>query len=351
MDSYFEPRGRKRIVEKVRKKIQLLRIYLEKSVVDGIERGVFFDNKFGVAKGINVESKSLKKLELVFSKETRESIVRKQGFIDLKLEGGYTFSVGSTLVTNSEYVAFLNEVDRLGFSNILGDNYLFYNEFIHPERGGRIVKDNHIFKIVKGFEKHPVNWVTWSGATAYAKWVGADLLSGEQWDATMQMTGNDEKNITNTNHAISDTTPVDYYLPNSLGFHDLLGNLKVWNREWTWNESEGVVGGLTKNVKGVAWNSSENDIEGSYKPFLMSARSLGVRLAKDGNTQEYLEERFIASMNRFYGECTSVDEEDIFKKIKALPLHLISSCGLAVCIRINSRNYEKTDYRCRRISK
>lgn len=134
MDSYFEPRGRKRIVEKVRKKIQLLRIYLEKSVVDGIERGVFFDNKFGVAKGINVESKSLKKLELVFSKETRESIVRKQGFIDLKLEGGYTFSVGSTLVTNSEYVAFLNEVDRLGFSNILGDNYLFYNEFIHPER-------------------------------------------------------------------------------------------------------------------------------------------------------------------------------------------------------------------------
>lgn len=138
-------------------------------------------------------------------------------------------------------------------------------------------------------------------------------MSGEQWDATMQMTGNDEKNITNTNHAISDTTPVDYYLPNSLGFHDLLGNLKVWNREWTWNESEGVVGGLTKNVKGVAWNSSENDIEGSYKPFLMSARSLGVRLAKDGNTQEYLEERFIASMNRFYGECTSVDEEDIFK--------------------------------------
>ena len=88
---------------------------------------------------------------------------------------------------------------------------------------------------------HPVMWVSWFQARAYASWAGKRLPSEVEWERAARA-GSDtrfpwgdkwEEGRANSfdlpgSSRINDTTPVGSYAPNVWGIHDLIGNAAEW---------------------------------------------------------------------------------------------------------------------------
>ncbi len=114
----------------------------------------------------------------------------------------YDYEIMITDVTNAQYVRFLNEALAKGSIKIADNKVLgFYkgdpfdgykHEFEIPagdkiymnlaEPGMRIQFDGNTFSVVSGFENHPVTFVTWFGANAYAKFYGWRLPTENEWE-------------------------------------------------------------------------------------------------------------------------------------------------------------------------
>jgi Sulfatase-modifying factor enzyme 1 len=84
--------------------------------------------------------------------------------------------VRDTLVSNTEFAAFVNAMSSAGMPNGHGGTRLLACEMPH-ERGGRLHHDPAADRwgVSPGYEDHPVYWVTWIGAAAFAAWSGARL--------------------------------------------------------------------------------------------------------------------------------------------------------------------------------
>lgn len=107
-----------------------------------------------------------------------------------------------TDVTNEQYVRYLNEALAKGTIKIIDNQVMgFYkgdpfNGHKHEfeitagdklymnlsEPGIRIKFGGNVFSVVKGFENHPVTFVTWFGANAYAEFYGWRLPSELEWE-------------------------------------------------------------------------------------------------------------------------------------------------------------------------
>jgi len=156
------------------------------------------------------------------------------------------FWVDKFPVTNSEYIAFLNDIriDVLEkYINLNGDDI-------------KIDYNNSIFSVKPGFEKHPVTQVTWYGAKAYAEYYGKDLPTEAEWEKVAR--GTDKRlypwgNEIRSEHANywdsgdpydNNTTPVDFYDgqvhdgvkkangASPYGVYDLVGNVREWCQDW-----------------------------------------------------------------------------------------------------------------------
>ena len=130
-------------------------------------------------------------------------------------------------VTNAEYAEFLN---AKGKHTEAGKTWLNIGS-------ARIGYVNRVYRAKAGYENHPVTYVSWYGAMAYAKWKGKRLPTEAEWEKAVRGNlagleypwGNTiDSSKANYNRHINDTTAVGKYTANGYGLYDMAGNVREW---------------------------------------------------------------------------------------------------------------------------
>ncbi len=170
---------------------------------------------------------------------------------------GFTGDMSKYEATNSQYCQYLNAALASGDITV-SDNYVVgdsgaYNgcnyyrldgpgfTYDGATNGGksRIIYANGEFAVESGFENHPVTYVSWYGATAFAAYYDWRLPTEWEWQAVADYDGsytygcgtsinNSIANYLNSTHPYG-TTPVGQYGTFGYGVADMAGN--IW--EWT----------------------------------------------------------------------------------------------------------------------
>ncbi|MFC2139212.1 formylglycine-generating enzyme family protein [Bacteroidota bacterium] len=180
-----------------------------------------------------------------------------------------SFYIDKYEVTNSEYVQFLN-------SNEFSDEEIAEIITVRDtarEYGTKIYKNGDTFVVEPGFESFPVTNVSWQGAQSYARWAGKRLPTEAEWEFAARGGVNRES----FSHSGSDNIEgVAWYsensdnklkavglkAPNSLGIHDMSGN--VWEWCFDYYDEEFYRSAKQNNPRGPAMGTERVIRGGSY---------------------------------------------------------------------------------------
>ncbi len=106
-----------------------------------------------------------------------------------------------------------------------------------PEHDGDYLKHWHGNNYPDDKADHPVTWVSWYAAMAYAKWMGKRLPTEAEWEKAARggilgqnyPWGNTiDSTMANYSNTIGDTTEVGQYPANGYGLYDMAGNVWEW---------------------------------------------------------------------------------------------------------------------------
>lgn len=121
-----------------------------------------------------------------------------------------------------------------------------------------------------GKEDHPVTWVSWHAAMAYATWAGKRLPTEAEWEfaarggfATHSYPWGNSIDVTRANYNgnVGDTTAVGTYPDNNYGLYDMAGN--VW--EWCLDEYQSDFYGNSPRRNPIAGATRIQDLTGDFK--------------------------------------------------------------------------------------
>ncbi|MDE0315389.1 MAG: SUMF1/EgtB/PvdO family nonheme iron enzyme [Candidatus Poribacteria bacterium] len=184
-------------------------------------------------------------------------------------------------VTNAQYKAFLQANPQWQKGKIAskyhdGDYLKHWNSNNYPS----------------GKANHPVTFVSWYAAMAYAEWAGKRLPTEVEWEKAARGTLVGKKypwgdSISSTranyNKDIGDTTFVGKYSSNSYGLYDMAGNVLEWcldrydeNFYGTASRQNPIAGG---NIKGITGNFLNSTVTRVLRGGSWSVLAQNVRVA------------------------------------------------------------------------
>jgi formylglycine-generating enzyme required for sulfatase activity len=144
------------------------------------------------------------------------------------------FYIGKYEVTNSQYCDFLNK-KKLLLDRVKEKINIEARECNIKQKDGRYI-------VMKGFEDHPVSYVSWEAADEYCKFMGGRLPTEAEWQYAavggQRSKGYDYKNtkvILEFAVALDNfgtIQPVGSLKPNELGIYDMLGNVSEYCSDW-----------------------------------------------------------------------------------------------------------------------
>jgi len=233
--------------------------------------------------------------------------------------------ISQKLITNQQYAYFLSWLINYDIPLSLNGKPIFYND--RPQ--GRIRRQKSEIKVEKVYFDHPVNFVNWIGAAAYCAWVGGRLPYQNEWRTyicpdeinSFNDTGSIEPNRANTSQFYSDTTPVTYFMPNSQGIYDALGNMSTWLQE-----TEEKQRPFEQNKAGLEWNHApDRGIFPSPRPYWLGTSGLGIRPVFNEELIIDADELYLAKLRDIINSIGNLHHEDpvqsnleLFKKIRIL---------------------------------
>jgi len=135
------------------------------------------------------------------------------------------------------------------------------------------------------YADHPVTYVDWDQASAYARWSGGRLPTEAEWekaargtDGRMYPWGNkaSTKELCNFNGNEGGTTPVYLYLEGAspYGALDMAGNVWEWVSDWYGKDSyrqsprdnpQGPERGKLRVLRGGSWSYSDGDVRSANR--------------------------------------------------------------------------------------
>ncbi len=214
------------------------------------------------------------------------------------------FYIDKYEVTNMEYKAFIDANPRW--------RKVYISSSYHD--GNYLMNWNgNNFPIGKG--NHPVTYVSWYAAMAYAQWIDKRLPTEAEWEKAarggilyMRYPTSNQIDLTDANYGldVGDTTPVGSYSANRFGVLDIIGNVSEWcldeyksnyysNSQYRNPVAGGSISKLTQEfnqqetnrvLRGGGWSSSGLRVRVSYrifqKPTYTSAK-IGFRCVKPTN--------------------------------------------------------------------
>jgi len=207
-------------------------------------------------------------------------------------------------VTNEQFASFLND-----------GNDKYYNSYM------KIQKTDSGYVAATGFEDHPIIFVTWTGANAYASWCGKRLPTEAEWEKAARgynkisypwgwILDGSYANYKDSGDPYESnqfpTTPVGFYngtnrdgfqtskATSPFGIYDMAGNVWEWAADWygidyylttaAQTNPQGPSGGSKKVIRGGSWANYVFQITTGYRysmnPSLTNS-AVGFRCAKD----------------------------------------------------------------------
>lgn len=222
------------------------------------------------------------------------------------------FSMSQFEITNQQFVYFLNDViydpERpLDSRAIL--NWLGINEVTQGIQSP-LVRVRGRFTIKKGYENHPVMYISWVAARAYCKWLSLitkenyRLPTEAEWEYaakggnkaknTIYAGGNDYNAIAwhlgNASKPQRGTRAVGEKVPNELGLYDMSGNVWEWCLDYYGKypasgeqNPSGANRGEGRVIRGGSWLEGTTQLRVAYRGYTYAASkkpSIGFRCVK-----------------------------------------------------------------------